>query len=379
MKGLFLPHAWFKFWTYVKENPYEISMLGEVVKHDDSPLVTDIFLLEQVGGSAETDITADGQQAMLEAMLISGKPLERIRFWGHSHPTFNAFMSGTDVNTINTLGSTLQDGWLFSVCGNHKGEYFARLDTWLPWRLTVEKLEIAQYTGDRIEIVSGIYDDVFVQQFSEQNSAIDALYNQISELEKALKAPIKEEIALKVKPKPVTVYTGKGNPKNIAKHPNCAGCADPTKVHDHSIELTGWQQYGKGDIYRNKYRCPSIQCDDTWNSFGDLNEEEMCPKCMMSTKPHHSELYRVKEFKEQELPYMNFYECKKDMEFWSDLATDQKETDPCPKCHELTYPWQSRLRTDLQVEAEKSKESRKVKEKKGKKFQVINGGNQPQA
>ncbi len=96
----------------------EVSGLGTVVfdKEENAYRVTDICLLDQEVGAAHTDIDDNAvAQAVYETRDAEGE----LAFWWHSHVNMDVFWSGTDRNTMESIG---KNGLCVAVVFNKKDE-----------------------------------------------------------------------------------------------------------------------------------------------------------------------------------------------------------------------------------------------------------------
>ncbi len=116
----------------------EVSALGMVEMEADGPLITSLFLPRQVCTGSSCDMDQEDVGAHLCELMKTGEE-GKLRAWVHSHADLGVFWSGTDQNTIHTLGS---DPYLVSVVVNRKGEYKARIDITYPFNITLEDLDL---------------------------------------------------------------------------------------------------------------------------------------------------------------------------------------------------------------------------------------------
>ena len=132
-------NAWKHLKAYVAEAEGEISGLGRIVLKEGKPLVTEIYLLPQTAGFAETNLTQEGLVAFLSEV---DKP-EEIKLWWHSHADMDVFWSATDEGTIAELSKT----WFMSLVANKKGLMLARMDIFEPVQVSVDmEVTIAEPT-----------------------------------------------------------------------------------------------------------------------------------------------------------------------------------------------------------------------------------------
>lgn len=88
---------------WVNQEDLEVSGMGKVhyVADGNYFYVSKVYLLEQEVGSAHTDIDA---VALGKLEYQTMKQDGDLNFWWHSHVKMGVFWSGTDTNTIKTMG-----------------------------------------------------------------------------------------------------------------------------------------------------------------------------------------------------------------------------------------------------------------------------------
>lgn len=107
-----------KIMHWVNKTDIEVSGFGKVVrdKETNTFTVVDAYLLPQEGGAAHTDIDEAGlARLMYQTREVPGD----LRWWWHSHVKMGCFWSGTDTDTIKSLG---KNGWLTATVFNQKYE-----------------------------------------------------------------------------------------------------------------------------------------------------------------------------------------------------------------------------------------------------------------
>jgi proteasome lid subunit RPN8/RPN11 len=126
--------------TFVSLAPYEISGLGSVTRDGNVFLVDRVYLLEQECSYAETTL----DDKALRDFVIEGEKeepgfSEGINLWFHSHADMGCFWSETDNATVERLKN---ESFLVSLVLNKKGDVRARIDTWEPLRVTLDKVPV---------------------------------------------------------------------------------------------------------------------------------------------------------------------------------------------------------------------------------------------
>lgn len=128
--------AYAKIMHWVRLSPVEISGLGMVEIIDGIPTVTEVCLCKQKNSATSTDIDgADIGKAMFEfdRRQVPGE----MRFWWHSHVDMEAFWSGTDLSTIEQLGSR---GWFISTVFNKRADQRTAFYSQEPFRWFVDQV-----------------------------------------------------------------------------------------------------------------------------------------------------------------------------------------------------------------------------------------------
>jgi hypothetical protein len=94
----------------------EVSGLGTVVfdKEANAYRVTDVILLEQEVGSAHTDLD---DKAVAKACYDMRNSEGELAFWWHSHVNMDTFWSGTDHETMDSIG---KNGLCVAIVFNKK-------------------------------------------------------------------------------------------------------------------------------------------------------------------------------------------------------------------------------------------------------------------
>lgn len=121
MKIVVTNQAYAKVMHWIRKADFEVSGYGTA--HWDAQqqafIVTDAYLIKQVGGPAHTEIDAVALGKLVHRIEDVEKK-GQIKWWWHSHVDMQAFWSGTDTDTIHSLG---KHGWMTASVFNKKGEY----------------------------------------------------------------------------------------------------------------------------------------------------------------------------------------------------------------------------------------------------------------
>jgi proteasome lid subunit RPN8/RPN11 len=124
---------------YVMSVDSEIAGIGRVRIEGEDIHVEEVMIVDQ----EVTSVTADlSPQAMAkwqtELVRAGGSPRDWLLWW-HSHDTMNAFFSKRDTDTMDEHS---ESDWLVSLVVNKKQERKARLDTYRPFRMYMEDIDI---------------------------------------------------------------------------------------------------------------------------------------------------------------------------------------------------------------------------------------------
>jgi hypothetical protein len=131
--------VWKKLLAYIDACPMEIGGFGTIEKRDGELVVTDVFLIEQEVSAASVEFDAGGFARFLGDWVKQGRDLSLLRFWWHSHATFDCFWSDIDLRTIGLLS---REDYLVSFVGNHRRESRMRLTVGKPIPVTLDDIEL---------------------------------------------------------------------------------------------------------------------------------------------------------------------------------------------------------------------------------------------
>lgn len=143
-----LPEARAKMEAYVRNCPFEISGLGTVENHPDMLLVTDVFLLEQVGSAGSTILDPKSLSKFVTDMAMGGGDPSELKFWWHSHVNMPCYWSGTDHECMDAFKPG--DYFIGTVC-NKMGESRTRLDIYDPIRTSVDDIPLLTAVDSTME------------------------------------------------------------------------------------------------------------------------------------------------------------------------------------------------------------------------------------
>jgi proteasome lid subunit RPN8/RPN11 len=107
-----------------------------VQKLDGHLHVIDAFMIDQENSGGDTEMAPE---AIAREMFLRKDEEGEMNFWWHSHHSMSAYMSKTDFDTINELGS---NGWLLATVFNNKNEHKTVLYTAQPFKLYLDHLQL---------------------------------------------------------------------------------------------------------------------------------------------------------------------------------------------------------------------------------------------
>jgi hypothetical protein len=116
----------------------EISALGSVNIVDNTIVIDDIFLFEQVVTASSTDLSTKDISEFLCDYINKGKDPSTLKFWWHSHVNMGVFWSATDNSTIDRFSSD----WMISMVSNKRNEFKLRVDMFSPFRMYMDDLPL---------------------------------------------------------------------------------------------------------------------------------------------------------------------------------------------------------------------------------------------
>jgi hypothetical protein len=102
---LISPEAYKRMQLYIELAAKEVGWLGTVTRLENGDFFIDqSFLLEQEVTPTETELSVEGQNKLVNELLVRGDEglelVNRMRFWGHSHVRMGTSPSGTDERTM---------------------------------------------------------------------------------------------------------------------------------------------------------------------------------------------------------------------------------------------------------------------------------------
>lgn len=142
-----------KIHAYVMSVDSEIAGMGKVKVIDASTiLIEDVMIYEQEVTGTTADLSPQAMAKWTHQLVQAGGSPKDWRLWWHSHDTMPAFFSKRDTDTMD---ANEQGDWMLSLVVNKKRERKARLDTYRPFRVIVNDIEI-EVTGEAFTIPADI-------------------------------------------------------------------------------------------------------------------------------------------------------------------------------------------------------------------------------
>jgi len=180
--------------TIVRVCPIEVSGLGIVEQTEQGLILTKIYLLEQLGGAAHTELDDEGIAKVMQQVDAEGIDTGKIRCWWHSHVGMPTNPSARDMAQFNAFGQFGVHGadWWLSLIVNRKQEIYCRMDLYKPVRVAnIIPYKIGHPTYGGKDWVSAIRENVRV---GPQTTGAGQLI------------PNKPQIMLPKNPSPSTTY-----------------------------------------------------------------------------------------------------------------------------------------------------------------------------
>lgn len=134
---IFDQDAWNMLHAYVQGVPTEINGFAYVQQVSASAFMVrtskDVFITKQAVTGSEALVSGDAYAKALSLAMTDDRD-DDLKLQWHSHVNGAAYCSGTDMATIEDYGRAGAD-WFISVVTNKRGDVFARLDLFSPFRL----------------------------------------------------------------------------------------------------------------------------------------------------------------------------------------------------------------------------------------------------
>jgi hypothetical protein len=103
----------------------EIGWMGKVDRHRNGVyVITEVYVPKQEVNGGTCEITEDGLAELATDILEKDgmEEYNKLRLWGHSHPTFSTSPSGQDNTQMKDLFKNVKD-FFVRLIANKKGEY----------------------------------------------------------------------------------------------------------------------------------------------------------------------------------------------------------------------------------------------------------------
>lgn len=134
-----LPEAKAKMEAYIRNCPFEISGLGSVEERGNMLVITDVYLLEQVGSEVSTVLDPKQLSKFVVDMAMAGGDTSKLKFWWHSHVNSECYWSKTDQDCMDAFHP---GDYFIATVGNKLGDSRTRLDIYKPIRTTVDDIPL---------------------------------------------------------------------------------------------------------------------------------------------------------------------------------------------------------------------------------------------
>lgn len=119
----------------------EIAGMGKV-RIDEAAqeiIVEDVAIYDQEVTNGTADLSSAALASFMTEKIRAGESLKPWILWWHSHVDMSAFFSGIDTGTIE---SSNEFDHLISLVVNKKGEAKCRIDSYRPFRMTKDNVEV---------------------------------------------------------------------------------------------------------------------------------------------------------------------------------------------------------------------------------------------
>jgi len=126
---------------YLTSTKCEVSCFGTLDILDNALFVQELFLPEQTGAGAETNINPANLSKLVTEMVKNGQleKVEKLKVWFHSHPNMEASFSSIDIN--EAIPAVLKD-YMLSIVVNEDFEMSARFDMAKPLKVAISNLPV---------------------------------------------------------------------------------------------------------------------------------------------------------------------------------------------------------------------------------------------
>lgn len=135
--------AWSKLMGYCKATDLEVSGFILIERDEDFIMVTDCFIPEQVSTGTSTEMDSNSiaklQMDLFKRKIIGHDDKVKLGHF-HTHPTFNVFWSGTDMEMRETLRKGTD--YYVSLVINQKGDALAAIDINGDFPMSISSLPI---------------------------------------------------------------------------------------------------------------------------------------------------------------------------------------------------------------------------------------------
>lgn len=130
-----------KLKDYVMSVESEIAGMGKVRIDEEAGqiIVEDVAIYDQEVTNGTADLSSAALASFMTEMIQRGESPRSWILWWHSHASMGAFFSSTDTGTID---HSTEFDHLVSLVVNRKGEAKCRIDSYRPFRMTRDNVEV---------------------------------------------------------------------------------------------------------------------------------------------------------------------------------------------------------------------------------------------
>lgn len=149
--------VWKRLIAYIDRCPMEVGGLGTVERIGGKLVVGEVFLLAQDVSPASTVLDPAAVARFVTEWVNAGRDPSLLRFWWHSHATFDTEWSHIDYATMDLL---TEENWLLAFVGNHRREWRLRLTTQRPFPMALDHLPLTVVPDLDAALVKSVDDEM---------------------------------------------------------------------------------------------------------------------------------------------------------------------------------------------------------------------------
>ena len=125
--------------AYAMSVDSEIAGMGKVRIDGEDIIVEEVMIYDQTVTGATADLSSRAVAQWQSDLVKAGGSPKHWKLWWHSHDNMPAFFSGRDTATMD---AQTEGDWLVSLVVNKKRERQCRVDTYRPFRMYMDNVEI---------------------------------------------------------------------------------------------------------------------------------------------------------------------------------------------------------------------------------------------